>query len=85
VGRFYNEQGKPTAAHTDFQACVQRAAVEQAHSNAQQKLYPTCSSRWAQGEGGQVWCDNTDADDSSAGKRVPRKIPKSPSGMCALV
>eukprot|EP00953_Heterococcus_sp_UTEX-ZZ885_P002138 1667-Heterococcus_DN1.PRE.4 len=56
-----------------------RAAVEQAHSNAQQKLYPTCSSRWAQGEGGQVWCDNSDAGDSSAGKRVPRKIPKSPS------
>lgn len=79
VGRFYTDKGKPTAAHTEFQACVRTAAVQAAHSSTQQKLYPTCSSRWAQGEGGQVWCD-ADAADSSVGKRVPRKIPKSPSG-----
>ncbi|KAG5193041.1 hypothetical protein JKP88DRAFT_260883 [Tribonema minus] len=54
VGHFYDARGAPTAALRAFEECVAEGEREAQEAARLRELYPPCSSRWAQGEGGEV-------------------------------
>ncbi|CAI5533653.1 unnamed protein product [Closterium sp. Naga37s-1] len=68
VGRFYDEQGKPRDALGEFDELLKEGKRLRDVAKVAEKKYPGCNSRWAQNEGGKVWCDSG----------VPRKIPRIP-------
>ncbi|CAI7787962.1 unnamed protein product [Closterium sp. NIES-54] len=68
VGRFYDEQGKPKDALGEFDLLLKEGKRLRDVAKVVEKKYPGCNSRWAQNEGGKVWCDSG----------VPRKIPRIP-------
>ncbi|CAI5481417.1 unnamed protein product [Closterium sp. Yama58-4] len=68
VGRFYDEQGKATAALGEFDELLKEGKRLRDVAKVAEKKYPGCNSRWAQNEGGKVWCDSG----------MPRKIPRIP-------
>ncbi|GJP54192.1 hypothetical protein CLOM_g13289 [Closterium sp. NIES-68] len=68
VGRFYDEQGRARDALGEFEVLLKEGKRLRGVAKAVEKKYPGCNSRWAQNEGGKVWCDSG----------VPRKIPRMP-------
>lgn len=69
-GRYYNEQGNPTDIHDKIYELLEQAEQDEALSGQEQKQYPTCNSRWAEKQGGNIWCD----PDHVRGTLVPRKF-----------
>ena len=64
-GYFYDGSGEPTAAHRDMLRKLADAKDGKAAEQEEKKKHPVCNSRWAQGEGGHVWCDD---------ENVPRQL-----------
>ena len=71
LGRYYDTDGLPTHA-TEEVANLIREAGKLEDAVAQEHLqFPGCNSRWSQGVGGEVWCD----DDPVTGRpRWPRHM-----------
>ncbi|CAL5203493.1 unnamed protein product [Lathyrus oleraceus] len=57
VGRYYDSQGNPTKYLKGVEAKAARGAQLLEKQKIEEAKQPSCSSRWSQDEGGQVWCD----------------------------
>ncbi|XP_024403226.1 membrane-associated progesterone-binding protein 4 [Physcomitrium patens] len=58
VGTFYNKDGLPTKKLHIAQKKIKQAAEFEKQQKLDEEQFPNCSSRWAQDEGGEVWCDD---------------------------
>nr|XP_026653357.1 neuferricin [Zonotrichia albicollis] len=56
VGRFYDENGAPTAALREVEAAIEEALKLQAESDQQQQQFPPCNSEWSSAKGTRFWC-----------------------------
>ncbi|XP_010255541.1 PREDICTED: membrane-associated progesterone-binding protein 4 [Nelumbo nucifera] len=57
VGRYYDNQGRPTKFLKGVEAKAARAAQLLEKQKKEEAKLPSCNSRWSQQEGGEVWCD----------------------------
>ncbi|CAJ2668453.1 membrane-associated progesterone-binding protein 4 [Trifolium pratense] len=57
VGRYYDSQGNPTKYLKGVEAKAARGAQLLEQQKIEEAKQPSCSSRWSQDEGGEVWCD----------------------------
>ncbi|WJX32775.1 Membrane-associated progesterone-binding protein 4 [Trifolium repens] len=57
VGRYYDSQGNPTKYLKGVEAKAARGAQLLEKQKIEEAKQPSCSSRWSQDEGGEVWCD----------------------------
>ncbi|WJX38804.1 Membrane-associated progesterone-binding protein 4 [Trifolium repens] len=57
VGRYYDNQGNPTKYLKGVEAKAARGAQLLEKQKIEEAKQPSCSSRWSQDEGGEVWCD----------------------------
>ncbi|XP_031740234.1 membrane-associated progesterone-binding protein 4 isoform X3 [Cucumis sativus] len=58
VGLYYDDQGNPTKHLKGAEAKAARGAQLLKKQKKEEDKLPSCNSRWSQGEGGEVWCDN---------------------------
>ncbi|KAK8717156.1 hypothetical protein V6N13_044433 [Hibiscus sabdariffa] len=58
VGRYYDSQGNPTKYLKGAEAKAARGAQLMEKQKEMEAKQPSCSSRWSQDDGGEVWCDN---------------------------
>jgi hypothetical protein len=71
VGRYYGADGVPTPAVATVARALEAAAAQDAAAARECAALPGCNSRWSQGVGGEVWCD----DDPVTGRpRLPRHM-----------
>ncbi|GAU39164.1 hypothetical protein TSUD_147860 [Trifolium subterraneum] len=57
VGRYYDSQGNPTKYLKGVEAKAARGAQLLEKQKIEEAKQSSCSSRWSQDEGGEVWCD----------------------------
>ncbi|XP_054818485.1 membrane-associated progesterone-binding protein 4 [Prosopis cineraria] len=57
VGRYYDSQGRPTKYLKGVEAKAARGTQLLEKQKSEESKQPSCSSRWSQDEGGEVWCD----------------------------
>ncbi|KAF3445141.1 hypothetical protein FNV43_RR14834 [Rhamnella rubrinervis] len=58
VGRYYDSNGNPTKYLKGAEAKARRGAQLLEKQKSEEAKQPSCNSRWSQGEGGEVWCDD---------------------------
>ncbi|KAL0545915.1 hypothetical protein IC582_015812 [Cucumis melo] len=58
VGLYYDDQGNPTKHLKGAEAKAARGAQLLKKQKKEEDKLPSCNSRWSQGEGGEVWCDD---------------------------
>ncbi|KAJ9185043.1 hypothetical protein P3X46_004718 [Hevea brasiliensis] len=58
VGRYYDVQGNPTKYLKGVEVKAARGAQLMEKQKNEEAKQPSCNSRWSQGEGGEVWCEN---------------------------
>lgn len=56
VGRFYDENGNPTAALKEAEGFMIEAQKEKDLKAENDKKLPPCNSEWTQEKGSRVWC-----------------------------
>ncbi|XP_065853288.1 membrane-associated progesterone-binding protein 4 [Euphorbia lathyris] len=57
VGRYYDSEGNPTKTLKGVEAKAARGAQLLEKQKIEEAKQPSCSSRWSQDQGGEVWCD----------------------------
>ncbi|KAJ6426102.1 hypothetical protein OIU84_026645 [Salix udensis] len=58
VGRYYDSEGNPTKSLKGVEAKAARGTQLLEKQKKEEAKQPGCNSRWSQGEGGEVWCDD---------------------------
>ncbi|XP_022136427.1 membrane-associated progesterone-binding protein 4 isoform X1 [Momordica charantia] len=58
VGLYYDDQGNPTKHLKGAEAKAARGAQLLKKQKQEEDKLPSCNSKWSQGEGGEVWCDD---------------------------
>ncbi|CAK9325335.1 unnamed protein product [Citrullus colocynthis] len=58
VGLYFDDQGNPTKHLKGAEAKAARGAQLLKKQKKEEDKLPSCNSRWSQGEGGEVWCDD---------------------------
>ncbi|XP_038724835.1 membrane-associated progesterone-binding protein 4 [Tripterygium wilfordii] len=58
VGRYYDSQGNATKYLKGVEAKAARGAQLLEKQKKEEAKQPSCNSRWSQGEGGEVWCED---------------------------
>lgn len=58
VGRYYDSEGNPTKSLKGVEAKAARGTQLLEKQKKEEAKQPSCNSRWSQGEGGEVWCDD---------------------------
>jgi len=71
-GRYYNGDGTPTAELDKVQELLKLATSAKTAEEDEKRRYPQCSTQWAQGQGGSIWCE-TKNDQRGQQLLVPRK------------
>lgn len=56
VGRYYDENGKPTDALKQAKALIKEGKRLKEIQKGEDKKFPPCNSKWSQTEGAEVWC-----------------------------
>jgi hypothetical protein len=54
---YYNDEGRPTPKLLAIEAALEKAYSRKKELEEFKKTYPTCNSRYEQGKGSWVWCD----------------------------
>ncbi|XP_057953410.1 membrane-associated progesterone-binding protein 4 isoform X1 [Malania oleifera] len=57
VGHYYDSEGNPTKYLKGVEAKAARGTQLLEKQKEEEAKIPSCSSRWSQEEGGEVWCD----------------------------
>lgn len=57
VGRYYDDQGRPTKYLKGAEAKAARGAQLLEKQKKEEEKVSSCNSKWSQHEGGEVWCD----------------------------
>ena len=70
-GRYYDAGGAPTAEVTKVARWLRQADKIDADTEQERQQFPGCNSRWAQGVGGELWCDE---DPVTGRPRYPRQM-----------
>ncbi|XP_023918557.2 membrane-associated progesterone-binding protein 4 [Quercus suber] len=58
VGRYYDSQGNFTKYLKGVEVKAARGAQLLEKQKKEEAKQPSCNSRWSQGDGGEVWCDD---------------------------
>lgn len=85
VGRYYDALGAPTPALDEVQAQLREARRLEAQQQELDQQFPSCNSRWAQGEGGKVWCGRKSGGVARDWVGVPHLMRRDFSGNMACV
>ncbi|XP_061106564.1 neuferricin isoform X2 [Conger conger] len=87
IGRYYNENGEPTAALQQVEEILAEGLKLKAETLAQSKLFPSCNSAWSDASGGRVWCTTMSGGVQRSWAGVPRKLfsPGSSGYRCVCV
>jgi hypothetical protein len=94
VGRYYDEEGRRRPeAFAPIDAAIARDAAKRAAVKALEEQFPTCNSKWTQGEGSEIWCTDDMGGDAYTEKPprlpeqrlVPRKMQGPAGERCACV
>jgi len=72
IGYYYDENGKPTENHANFQALLKKHQANEVVKVQWEKVYPSCNSRWAQNEGSEIWCSDQSGGITRGWGGVPR-------------
>lgn len=56
IGRYYDENGKPTDALKQAKALIKEGKRLKDIQKGEDKKFPPCNSKWSQTEGAEVWC-----------------------------
>ncbi|KAH8254931.1 hypothetical protein KR038_000562 [Drosophila bunnanda] len=62
IGRFYDEQGNPTAYHHKYLELLQLAQEAKKQVEELRSRYPGCNIEWSESTGTRVWCTNSSGD-----------------------
>jgi len=74
-GTYFNSKGEPTSERTEAMKKIEQGQKQQDEIAEQKKKHPSCNMRWAQGEGGEVWCEDE--------TQFPRKVAEGENQRCA--
>ncbi|XP_071621265.1 neuferricin [Heliangelus exortis] len=87
VGRFYDENGAPTAALRQAEAAIEEALKLQAESEQMKQHFPPCNSEWSSAAGTRFWCSRQSGGINRDWSGVPRKLfqPGSKGSHCVCV
>lgn len=78
-GKYYDEQGQPTAALTAVEEMLAEAERQAAKEKEEMNKWPTCNSKWQKGKGSTFWCSEPEP-------RVPRNFTRADrNNRCACV
>ncbi|KAG7268990.1 hypothetical protein CRUP_004261 [Coryphaenoides rupestris] len=80
IGRFYNEEGKPTEALRTLEELHLEGRRLQSQLQAESQQFPACNSEWSPTAGGRVWCSTKSGGVERAWAGVPRKLFTAGSG-----
>ncbi|GAB6027666.1 hypothetical protein CHUAL_001907 [Chamberlinius hualienensis] len=87
IGRYFDENGKPTEDNLKFQKLLEHARAEARHAEDRRKTYPPCDSKYVKGEGGKVYCTKTSGGISRDWVGFPRRLftPETGNVRCACI
>ncbi|EDO44622.1 predicted protein, partial [Nematostella vectensis] len=74
VGRYYDAQGKPTAALKEARHKMKEGERERERQKQEDVKFPGCNSKWSQAEGAEVWCSQNSAGIQREWAGVPRML-----------
>jgi hypothetical protein len=73
VGRYYDEEGRRRpGAFAAIDAAIARDVAKKATLKALEEQFPSCNSKWTQGEGSEIWCTDDMGGDAYAEPPPPR-------------
>ncbi|KAK3730863.1 hypothetical protein QZH41_009968 [Actinostola sp. cb2023] len=87
IGRYYNENGKPTSALKEAKALIKEGKLLREKQKDDDKKFPPCNSKWSQNEGAEVWCSQESGGIHRSWEGVPRQLfkPGSRDPKCVCV
>lgn len=76
VGRYYDEEGRRRDdVFAPIDAAIARDAAKKAALKALEEQFPSCNSKWTQGEGSEIWCTDDMVGDAYA-EPLPPRLPE---------
>eukprot|EP00746_Dinoflagellata_sp_MGD_P065311 gnl/MRDRNA2_/MRDRNA2_27216_c0_seq1.p1 gnl/MRDRNA2_/MRDRNA2_27216_c0~~gnl/MRDRNA2_/MRDRNA2_27216_c0_seq1.p1 ORF type:complete len:295 (-),score=57.98 gnl/MRDRNA2_/MRDRNA2_27216_c0_seq1:16-900(-) len=86
-GHYYNKQGEMTAKLETYRGAVAAGKEDKRAEEELRKRFPPCNSRYAQGEGSQVWCTPKSGGIARSWAGLPRQFYSGPKAQkrCACV
>lgn len=85
VGRFYDEQGRPTGALREVEEALVLGHKAKEEKELQKQRFPPCNSEWSANSGSRVWCGKRSGGVERDWVGVPRLLfapGSSPSCVC---
>ncbi|XP_032812337.1 neuferricin isoform X2 [Petromyzon marinus] len=85
VGRFYDEQGRPTEALREVEEALALGHKAKEEKELQKRRFPPCNSEWSAASGSRVWCGKRSGGVERDWVGVPRLLftpGSSPSCVC---
>ncbi|XP_050018681.1 LOW QUALITY PROTEIN: neuferricin [Alexandromys fortis] len=76
VGRFYREDGFPTAELTQVEAMVTKGVEANEWRQREKHTFPPCNAEWSSAKGSRVWCSQKSGGVNRDWIGVPRKMYK---------
>ncbi|KAK0179205.1 hypothetical protein PV327_008018 [Microctonus hyperodae] len=73
IGKYYDQNGKPTDALEKFQQKVSEANANKQDEEEQKQMYPPCNIEWKPDQGTRVWCTKNSGGIMRDWSGVPRK------------
>lgn len=55
-GEYYDSEGNPTSQYHKMVSLVEKGRQLKKEQEDIKKKYPPCNSKWASGQGGELWC-----------------------------
>ncbi|XP_074153875.1 neuferricin [Sminthopsis crassicaudata] len=74
IGRFYEENGKPTPALLLAEATMAQGVAAREKEDGQRQQFPPCNSEWSLASPGRFWCSKQSGGVTRAWAGVPRKL-----------